>query len=103
MQDQTLFLVYETDEWHSNHSNRLCGIFTTREAAIEAIAEHHKIPHTEFRCYFDDEEMADCIPDEFIANEVKSILRDELETNNQTQGFSTNYTIESCTVNDPWF
>lgn len=102
MTDQTLYLVYETDAWHTSHSQRLCGIFTDRDAAVTAIAEHHNIPLNEFRDYFDEDEPLDYNSD-WYKGEVQSIIRDELSTNNQTQGFTTNYIIESCTANDPWF
>lgn len=48
MTEQYLYPVYETDSWHSL-SNRDCkGIYTSKEEAIEAIAEHHNIPLDEF-------------------------------------------------------
>lgn len=102
MQNQSIFLVYETDEHHSTYSSCLCGIFTSRESAIEAIVNHHNIPLNEFRDYFDEDEALD-YNDEWYKNEVKSIIRNELDGINQTQGFSINYTIESCTLDDPWF
>lgn len=48
MTEQYLYPVYETDAWHSL-SNRDCkGIYTSKEEAVEAIAEHHNIPLDEF-------------------------------------------------------
>lgn len=48
MTEQYLYPVYETDAWHST-SNRDCkGIYTSKEEAVEAIAEHHNIPLDEF-------------------------------------------------------
>ena len=48
MTEQYLYPVYETDSWHSL-SNRDCkGIYTSKEEAVEAIAEHHNIPLDEF-------------------------------------------------------
>ena len=88
MEEQTLFLVYETDAWHSRHSSSLCGVFTSKESAIEAVVEHHKIPYQEFRDYFDDDEPFDCVEDEYIKEQINGIIRVELNDNNQTQSFS---------------
>ena len=65
-----VFVVYETDAWHTI-ANRDCkGIYTSKRSAINAIVKNHEI------------------------------IRKELEMNYQTQGYSTNYDIEVWNVND---
>ena len=67
-----VFVVYETDAWHTI-ANRDCkGIYTSKRSAINAIVKNHEI----------------------------RIIRKELEMNYQTQGYSTNYDIEVWNVND---
>lgn len=81
-----LYPVYETDSWHSL-SNRECkGIYTSREEAIEAIAEHHNIPLEEF--------------DGLTKEEAKERIKQELQIPYQTQGYSVNYDIEVWIQND---
>ena len=86
MTDQYLYPVYETDAWHSL-SNRDCkGIYTSKEEAVEAIAEHHNIPLDEF--------------DELTAEEAREQIKQELQIPFQTQGYTVNYDIEVWLVND---
>lgn len=81
-----LYPVYETDSWHSL-SNRDCkGIYTSKEKAVEAIAEHHEIPLDEF--------------DGLTKEEAKERLREELQIPYQTQGYTVNYEIEVWIQND---
>ena len=81
-----LYAVYETDEWHSK-DYRICrGVFWSRHEAIGKIAENNGISPIEW---------GDLTGDEF-----KSELIAELNTMGQTQGYSTNYSIEEITIND---
>lgn len=81
-----LYPVYETDSWHSLNNRECKGIYTSREEAVEAIAEHHEIPLEEF--------------DGLTKEEAKEKLREELQIPYQTQGYSVNYDIEVWIQND---
>ena len=86
MTEQYLYPVYETDSWHSL-SNRDCkGIYTSKEEAVEAIAEHHNIPLDEFNG--------------LTAEEAREQIKQELQIPFQTQGYIINYDIEVWLVND---
>ena len=81
-----LYLVYETNAWHSLEHRDCKGIYTSKEEAIEAIAEHHEIPLEEF--------------DGLTEEEAKERIKEELQIPFQTQGYSVNYDIEVWLVND---
>ena len=81
-----LYPVYETDSWHSLNNRDCKGIYTSKEEAIEAIAEHHDIPLEEF--------------DGLTEAEAKERIKEELQILFQTQGYSVNYDIEVWLVND---
>ena len=86
MNEQYLYPVYQTNAWHSLEHRECKGIYTSKEEAIEAIADHHEIPLEEF--------------DGLTAEEAKEQIRQELEIPFQTQGYSVNYDIEVWLVND---
>jgi len=93
-----LFVVYETDAWHST-SNRDCkGIYTSKTAAIRDITKHHKIELEEIFDLTDD----DLTPSakKRLEKEARQKLRKELELCYQTQGYSINYDIEIWLAND---
>ena len=75
-----LYPVYETDSWHSLNNRDCKGIYTSKEGAIEAIAEHHNIPLDEF--------------DGLSKEEAKEKLRKDLQIPFQTHGYTVNYEIE---------
>ena len=81
-----LYPVHETDSWHSLNNRDCKGIYTSKEEAIEAIAEHHEIPLEEF--------------DGLTEKEAKERIKEELQIPFQTQGYSVNYDIEVWLVND---
>ena len=81
-----LYPVYETDSWHSLNNRDCKGIYTSKEEAIEAIAEHQEIPLEEF--------------DGLTEEEAKERIKEELQIPFQTQGYSVNYDIEVWLVND---
>ena len=93
-----LFVVYETDAWHSI-SNRDCkGIYTSKTAAIRDITKHHKIELDEI---FDlsDEDLTPSAKKR-LEKEARPKLPKELEICYQTQGYSINYDIEIWLAND---
>ena len=91
-----VFVVYETDAWHTI-ANRDCkGIFTSKWSAVNAIAKNHEIDLEEI-CEDDELERTSR---RVLEAEAQRIIRKELELNYQTQGYSTNYDIEVWNVND---
>ena len=86
MNEQYLYPVYQTNAWHSLEHRECKGIYTSKEEAIEAIADHHEIPLEEF--------------DGLTAEEAKERIKEELRIPFQTQGYSENYDIEVWLVND---
>ena len=86
MNEQYLYPVYQTNAWHSLEHRECKGIYTSKEEAIEAIADHHEIPLEEF--------------DGLTAEEAKERIKEELQIPFQTQGYSVNYDIEVWQVND---
>lgn len=86
MTETCLYPVYETDSWQSLNNRDCKGIYTSKEEAIEAIAEHHEIPLEEF--------------DGLTKEEAKEQIKKELEIPFQTQGYTVNYVIEVWLVND---
>ena len=86
MNEQYLYPVYQTNAWHSLEHRECKGIYTSKEEAIEAIADHHEIPLEEF--------------DGLTAEEAKERIKEELQIPFQTQGYSENYDIEVWLVND---
>ena len=81
-----LYPVYETDSWHSLNNRDCKGIYTSKEEASEAIAEHHEIQLEEY--------------DGRTEEEAKERIKEELQIPFQTQGYSVNYDIEVWLVND---
>ena len=73
-----IFVVYETDAWHSTSHRECAGVFTSKWAAVNAIVMNHRIELDERR------------------------LRKELEFAYQTQGYETNYDIEVWNINE-WY
>jgi hypothetical protein len=91
-----VFVVYETDAWHTI-ANRDCkGIYTSKRSAINAIVKNHEIDLEEI---FEDDRL-ERASRRVLEAEAKRIIRKELEMNYQTQGYSTNYDIEVWNVND---
>ena len=86
MNEQYLYPVYQTNAWHSLEHRECKGIYTSKEEAIEAIADHHEIPLEEF--------------DGLTAEEAKEQIRQELQIPFQTQGYTVNYEIEVWLQND---
>lgn len=91
-----IFVVYETDAWHSTSHRDCKGMFTSKRSAVNAIVKNHDIPLREF---FEDDEL-ERTSRRVLAAEAKRILRKELEYAYQTQGYEINYDIEVWNVND---
>jgi len=79
-----VYLVYETDEWHTRKSYELRGVYDDKEAAICGILE-------DLFGFWDDD-------DEGTKN-LAANLRKELEETDQTQGLATNYEIVRWAMN----
>lgn len=92
-----LYIVYESDAWLTVSKRIPMGIFTSKRTAVNSIVKNHDIPLKEI---FDDD--TDGMTIKQMRREAKQILRDELESRSQTQGYSINYEIEACPQNE-WF
>ena len=91
-----IFVVYETDAWHSTSHRECAGVFTSKWAAVNAIVKNHRIEMDEF---FDEDEVKHTSK-RVLEAEARRILRKELELNYQTQGYETNYDIEVWNINE---
>ena len=91
-----IFVVYETDAWHSLSKRECAGVFTSKWAAVNAIVKNHRIELEEFF----DEETIENTSAKVLKTEARRILRKELEFAYQTQGYETNYDIEVLLMND---
>ncbi len=93
-----IFVVYETDAWHSMNHRKCAGVFTSKWAAVNAIVKNHRIELEEF---FDKDEIEQTSK-RVLKAEARHILRKELEIAYQTQGYETNYDIEVWNINE-WY
>ncbi len=91
-----VFVVYETDAWHTSSSRRTAGVFTSKRSAINAIVKNHRIKLDEI---FETEDLKDTSRRDLKAD-ARRILRNELELMYQTQGYTTNYDIEIRNANE---
>ena len=92
-----LFLVFETDAWHSTAKKEFKGIFTSKTSAVNAIVKNHNIDDHEFF-----ESIHELIPltKRQRDAEIRKRLRKDFEDNMQTQGYSVNYEIEVWNLNE---
>ena len=93
-----IFVVYETDAWHSTSHRKCAGVFTSKWAAVNAIVKNHRI---ELEDFFDEDEI-EHTSKRVLEAEARRILRKELEFAYKTQGYETNYDIEVCNINE-WY
>lgn len=93
-----IFVVYETDAWHSTSHRKCAGVYTSKWAAVNAIVKNHRIELEEF---FGEDEIEHSSK-RVLEAEVRSILRKELDFAYQTQGYETNYDIEVWNINE-WY
>lgn len=93
-----LYIVFETDEWHSTASKDCKGVFTSKTSAIRSITKNHSIKLEEL---FDltDIKMTPTMK-KSLEKEARQLLRKELDLTYQTQGYSTNYIIEIYNANE---
>ncbi|MDB8921066.1 hypothetical protein PN604_08695 [Parabacteroides merdae] len=93
-----IFVVYETDAWHSTSHRKCAGVYTSKWAAVNAIVKNHRIELEEF---FGEDEI-EHTSKRVLEAEARSILRKELDFAYQTQGYETNYDIEVWNINE-WY
>ena len=91
-----IFVVYETDAWHSTSHRECTGVFTSKWAAVNAIVKNHRIELDEF---FTEEEI-EKTSKRVLEAEARRRLRKEMESAYQTQGYETNYDIEVWNINE---
>ena len=91
-----IFVVYETDAWHSTSHRKSAGVYTSKWAAVNAIVKNHRVELEEF---FDEDEI-EHTSKRVLEAEARSILRKELDFAYQTQGYETNYDIEVWNINE---
>ena len=70
-----IFVVFETDAWHSTQNRTEAGVFTSKHAAVNAIVKNHRIELDEF---FDEDEI-EKTSKRVLEAEVRRRLRKELE------------------------
>ena len=85
-----IFVVYETDAWHSTNHWECAGVFTSKWATMNAIVKNQRIELDEF---FSEEEI-EKTSKRVLEAEARRKLRKELEFAYQTQDYETNYDIE---------
>ena len=66
-----IFVVYETDAWHSTSHRKCAGVYTSKWAAVNAIVKNHRIELEEF---FDEDEI-EHTSKRVLEAEARSILR----------------------------
>ena len=93
-----IFVVYETDAWHSTSHRKCAGVYTSKWGAVNAIVKNHRIELEEF---FDEDEI-EHTSKRVLEAEARRILRKELDFTYQTQGYETNYDIEVWNINE-WY
>lgn len=93
-----IFVVYETDQWHSITSRNDRGVFTSKRAVVNAIVKHHNIDVDEI---VEDDET-NPLTQKQKKKEAERVLRAEFDVVYQTQGYSINYEIEVWNINE-WF
>ena len=93
-----IFVVYETDAWHSTSHRKCAGVYTSKWAAVNAIVKNHRRELEEF---FGEDEI-EHTSKRVLEAEARSILRKELDFAYQTQGYETNYDIQVWNINE-WY
>ena len=88
-----IYLIYETDTWHSNESKVLRGAYDSLDAAITAVVENNEFNYDkiglEYGLDFD----------ETTKEDIEEIITDELRTYRQTSFDQFNYMIEEADTN----
>ena len=94
--NKQLYIVYETDAWHTVCNRTPMGIFSSKTMAINTIVKFHNIPLEEIISNNDLQKLTS----KEIHKEIRKLLREELESVLQTQGYSVNYDIVICSQNE---
>ena len=102
-QDKSVFLLYEGDEWLSNDSMVLMGVFSSEESLkfnAEKLIRQRGDEHldcAEYQNFFDSNETFS--KDEKISSVVDDILL-ELLSRGSTSGWSTNYLYQEVILDE---
>lgn len=102
-QDKSVFLLYEGDEWLSNDSMVLMGVFSSEESLkfnAEKLIRQRGDEHldcAEYQNFFDYNETFN--KDEKISLVIDDILM-ELLSRGATSGWSTNYSYQEATLDE---
>lgn len=90
-----VYLIYETDTWHSNESKVLRGAYDSLDAAITAVVENNEFNYDKIAREYELD------PDEATKEDIEGIITDELRTYRQTSFDQFNYMIEEAET-DTW-
>ena len=90
-----VYLIYETDTWHSNESKVLRGAYDNLDSAITAVVENNEFNYDKIACEYELD------PDETTKEDIEGIITDELRTYRQTSFDQFNYMIEEAET-DTW-
>ena len=105
-----IYIVYETDAWHSKESCELRGAYDSLDDAIDAVVKYNEFDPEEIaeECGYYDEGIADneeCgfyelgATEEELQSKLKEIVRKQLEDNRQTSFDRFNYIIVEADKN----
>ena len=104
MEENSVYLLYEGDEWLSMDSMVLMGIFTSDEYlkvnAEKLIRERAKQHIRDAEGNFDPDYFEDCKTFEEKTTVVVDDILTELMSRGSTSGWTTNYSITSATLNE---
>lgn len=90
-----VYLIYETDTWHSNESKVLRGAYDSLDAAITAVVENNEFNYDKIALEYELD------LDETTKEDIEGIITDELRTYRQTSFDQFNYMIEEAET-DTW-
>lgn len=90
-----IYLIYETDTWHSNESKVLRGAYDSLDAAITAVVENNEFNYDKIALEYELD------LDETTKEDIEGIITDELRTYRQTSFDQFNYMIEEAET-DTW-
>lgn len=88
-----VYLIYETDTWHSNESKVLRGAYDSLDAAITAVVENNEFNYDKIAKEYELE------VDLTTKEDIEEIIADELRTYRQTSFDQFNYMIEEAETN----
>ena len=88
-----VYLIYETDTWHSNASKVLRGAYDSLDAAINAVVENNEFNYDKIAIEYGLD------LDETTKEDIEEIITDGLRTYRQTSFDQFNYMIEEADTN----